>query len=574
MTMTPDPITAPSGAARIRHQIVWSRLIAIVEEQARTLIRAGFSTSTREAGDVSAGVFDPEGRMLAQALTGTPGHINSMARSVKHFLDVFPVSTMRPGDAYITNDPWKATGHLHDFSVVTPLHRDGQVVALFACTTHVVDIGGNGPSPDSGQVYQEGLFVPIMKIASEGVMNDSLLQIVRSNVREPVQVEGDIYALVACNDMACDQLGGLLTEYAMPDLAEVGGFILAASGKAMREAITALPDGTWTNRMRIDGYEDAIDIVATLTVKGDHIHVDYTGTSGLSRYGINCPMSYTEAYTAFGVKCVIAPGIPNNSATLDCVTVSAPEDCIANAPFPCAVVARSTIGQMLPDVVLGCLHQALPETVPAESTGTLWNLRLGAAHGLSESRGAPRTPFMVTTFHSGGAGARPMHDGLSATPFPSGIRNVPIEITESITPLVVWRKELRVDSGGAGRQRGGLGQVMEVASREDAPFTIFARFERVENAPRGREGGTDGAAGRISLVSGGKMRPKGVQIIPAGDRLVVEMPGGGGFGPAADRDLAEIGNDLRRGYITPEAARRDYGITLGADGKPLRTQAN
>ncbi len=571
MTTIPNA-TAVQGADRIRYQIIWSRLVAIVEEQARTLIRAGFSTSTREAGDVSAGVFDPEGRMLAQALTGTPGHINSMARSVKHFLDVFPVDTMKPGDAFITNDPWKATGHLHDFSVVTPLHRDGRVVALFACTTHVVDIGGNGPSPDSGQVYQEGLLIPIMPIASAGVMNDSVLQIVRANVREPVQVEGDIYALVACNDMACGQLEALMGEYAMPDLADVGGFILASSGKAMRDAIARLPDGVWTNHMRIDGYEEPIDIVATLTISGAHIHVDYAGTSGLSRYGINCPMSYTEAYTSFGIKCVIAPAIPNNSATLDCVTVSAPEDCIANAPFPCAVVARSTIGQMLPDVVLGCLHQVLRDTVPAESTGTLWNLRLGAAHGISESRGAPRNPFMITTFHSGGAGARPRHDGLSATPFPSGIRNVPIEITESITPLVFWRKELRVDSGGAGRQRGGLGQVMEVASRDDESFAIFARFERVENAPRGRDGGADGAPGRVSLASGASLRPKGVQIIPAGERLVVEMPGGGGLGDVADRDPEAIETDLRRGYITPEAARRIYGVALDADNRPYRAK--
>ncbi|MBN9887010.1 hydantoinase B/oxoprolinase family protein [Salipiger abyssi] len=541
------------GTDLIQLQVIWSRLIAAVEEQARSLIRAGFSTSTREAGDVSAGVFNTGGEMIAQAVTGTPGHINSMARSVKHFLDVFPAASMSEGDVYITNDPWKATGHLSDLSVVTPVFRNGRFVALFACTTHVVDIGGNGPSPESRDVYGEGLFIPIMKIADRGVMNESLLQLVRANVKEPVQVEGDIFALVACNDVGGQRLLTIMDEYGLSEIDTVGDEIFARSRKAMMEEIGKLPGGTWHNEMTIDGYEHPITLCAAVTVDDTGVHIDMEGTSEASRYGINCPMCYTEAYASFGVKCLVAPRLPNNAATMACITVTAPDDCIANAKFPRPVVARSTIGMFLPDLVFGCFEQAIDDKVPAESTGTLWNIRLGAQPS-GNTRG-----FMVTTFHSGGAGARPALDGLSATPFPSGIRNVPVEVTESITSLVVWRKEFRPDSGGAGRLRGGLGQVMEIGNREDAPLTLYARYERVENPARGRKGGLPGAPGRLSLGSGGKLKAKGVLSIPAGDTVVVEMPGGGGYGAPDERATEALALDLRRGFVTEDAAARHYG---------------
>lgn len=537
----------------IQLQVIWSRLISAVEEQARSLIRAGFSTSTREAGDVSAGVFNTRGEMIAQAVTGTPGHINSMARSVRHFLDVFPMASAQQGDVYITNDPWKATGHLSDLSVVTPIFRGGRAVALFACTTHVVDIGGNGPSPESRDVYGEGLFIPIMKIAERGVMNESLLQIVRANVKEPVQVEGDIFALVACNEIGGKRLLTIMDECGLEEIDTVGDEIFARSRKAMMEEIAKLPRGTWHNKMTIDGFESAIDLCAALTVDDTGIHIDMDGTSEPSRYGINCPMCYTEAYASFGVKCLVAPHLPNNAATMACITVSAPENCIANAQFPRPVVARSTIGMFLPDLVFGCFEQLLDDRVPAESTGTLWNIRLG------QQPDGKHPGFMVTTFHSGGTGARPFLDGLSATPFPSGIRNVPVEVTEAITSLVIWRKEFRPDSGGAGRQRGGLGQTMEIGNRADVPLAFYARYERVENPAKGRQGGSPGHPGRVSLGSGGKLRAKGLQSIPVGDTVVIEMPGGGGSGRPQDRPAEALAHDLRCGYVTPEGAAGDYG---------------
>ena len=551
----------------IEIQILWNRLLSVVEEQAQTLVRTAFSTAAREAGDISAGVFDMKGRMLAQAVTGTPGHINSMARSVVHFLDAFPAETLKDGDILITNDPWKGTGHLFDLTVVTPIFLDERPVALFACTTHVVDIGGLGVSAEGRQIYHEGLYIPLMHLAREGRMNEDLLGIVRANVREPVQVVGDIYALVACNETGGKRLREMMREFNLADLDHLGEEIISRSRRAMAEIIAKLPQGSWTARMTIDGFEAPVTLVATLTIAGDRVLVDYTGTSGLSRYAINCPMCYTEAYTSFGVKAALAPWIPNNTGTLDAVIVTAPENTILNAPHPAAVYARSVMGHMLPDVVYGCLDQALPDTVPAEGTSSLWNLSLLAGHGLTGMEGSAVRAFNVTTFHSGGAGARPQQDGLSATPFPSGVRNVPIEITEAITPLVVWRKELRRGSGGPGRQRGGLGQRMEIANRDATAFGIQARFERGVYPARGRSGGEAGAKGRLSLATGASLAIKGLQIIPAGDRLIVEMPGGGGYGDPFARDPALVARDVRYGLIEPAQAEGEYGVVLTTKGE-------
>ena len=564
---------AANAMTEINLQVMWKRLLSVVEEQAQTLVRTAFSTSSREAGDISAGVFDLDGQMLAQAVTGTPGHINSMARSVKHFLDVFPSETMKEGDSYFTNDPWKGTGHLNDLTIVSPTFKDGRMVALFACTSHLVDIGGLGPSSDGKQVYHEGLFIPIMPLAREGVMDEWVLNLVKANVREPVQVEGDIYALVACNETGSSRLLAMMDEYALNDLDALGEHIIETSRQGMADAINELPKGSWNAEMRIDGYEAPIDLKATLTVGDGEILVDFTGSSGVSEFGINCPLCYTEAYTSFGVKCVVGAAIPNNAGTLDAIRVTAPENTIVNALHPCAVVARASIGHMLPDVVFGCLHQALPDVVPAEGTSNLWNLKLGAGHGMTGPE--TRSPFMMMSFHSGGAGARPHQDGLSATPYPSGVRNVPVEITEAITPLVVWQKEYRENSGGPGRQRGGLGQTMVVANREDGPFGIFATFERVHFPPRGRDGGGEGAKGKLSLTSGDVLRNKGFQSIPKRERLIVEMPGGGGYGDPKSRDPESVAADVRAGFIDRAGAEREYGVVVGEgfDVDQARTDA-
>ena len=539
----------------IRYQVMWDRLTTIVEEQARTLIRTGFSVSTREAGDVSAGVFDLQGRMLAQAVTGTPGHINSMALSVGHFIEKFPIKKMKEGDVFLTNDPWKGTGHLHDIVVVTPTFKNGRVVALFACTTHVVDIGGIGMAPDGKQIYHEGLYIPLMYLFKAGQLNETLIDFVHYNCRESKQVEGDIYALANCNDVGSDRLRAMMVQYKIEDLNELAEIIIESTRNAMRAAISKLPITKTTNTMKIDGYDEEIVLKAKLSVVNDTIVIDYEGSSPISDFGINVPKCYTDAYTSFGVKCVVAPEVPNNAGSLAHIIVKAPEGCILNAPHPCAVVARSSIGHMLPDVVFGCLHKLLPGRVPAEGTSCLWNLRLGAGHGITTrdpNTKLENTTFTAMSFHSGGAGARPNKDGLSATPFPSGVRNVPVEVLEAITPIVIWRKELRQNSGGAGQFRGGLGQRMVVGNREKAEFAIFGTFDRVKNPARGRDGGKPGATGSLTLTSGKKLKGMGRQVIPMGEELIIEMPGGGGYGNPKSRDRKKIMEDIRAGLISAD----------------------
>jgi N-methylhydantoinase B len=561
-----------AALAQIHHQIMWSRLIAVVEEQAQTMIRTAFSTSVREAGDLSAGVFDRHGRMLAQAVTGTPGHVNSMANGVKYFLDVFPLAGMKPGDHYITNDPWLTSGHLHDITVVTPSFYRGEAVGLFANTIHVVDIGGLGMGPDGRQVFEEGLAIPIMQLAREGRMNEDLLRLVRANVREPLQVEGDIYACAACNDEGSRRLIEMMEEFEIANLDRLGDQIIDASRAATLDRICALPRGTYRNSITMDGYDKPLILNAALTIADDGIHVDFAGTSPASAYGINVVLNYCLAYSAFGVKCLVAPDVPNNAGSLEPITVAAPEGCVLNAKRPWPVAARHTVGQMLPDVVAGCLHQAVHGGVPAEGASSLWNPQIFGGGSLvdevEEGTDANELPlFSTVIFHCGGTGARPGKDGLSATSFPSGVRTIPVEATESIAPVVFYRREFREGSGGPGKFRGGLGQSIEIGGAGANPVALLCNFERVKNPARGRDGGGAGAAGLVALRSGKPIRPKGRQTVPARDAIRLSLPGGGGFGDPRTRDPLAVCDDVLDGLITAQEARRDYGVAIDGQGR-------
>ena len=561
-------MSSTATLSTIHQHIMWNRLISVVEEQAQTLVRTAFSTSVREAGDLAAGVFDRQGRMLAQAVTGTPGHINSMAEGVGHFIAKHPVDTMEPGDVFITNDPWFTSGHLHDITVVTPTFYRDRLVGLFANTCHVVDIGGRGFGPDARQVFEEGVTIPILHLFRRGEPNDTLLDLLRANVREPQQVIGDIFSFAAANDTGSHRLQSMMAEFDIKQLDDLAEFIFEQSRQATIKRIRAIEPGTYRNELTMDGYDEPVTLRAALTISDDGIHVDYTGTSPVSSHGINVVLNYTKAYTCFGVKCAVAPDIPNNYGSLLPITFSAPEGCILNAPRPCAVAARHMIGHLLPDTVLGCLHQVLPGGVQAEGASSLWNIQLRGGASVSPDYGytGERPQFELLHFNSGGSGARPHKDGMSATAFPSGVRGMPVEANEAITPVIFWRKEFREDSGGAGAQRGGLGQVIELGGADGMPFDVLAMFERVDNAPRGRNGGGEGATGRVALASGTDLRPKGQQTIPPHDRLRLEMAGGGGFGHPHERPAEQVAEDVRNGIVSVSSARSRYGVALDADG--------
>ena len=556
---------------QIHRQIMWNRLIAVVEEQARIMIRTAFSTTVREAGDLSAGVFDLHGRMIAQAVTGTPGHVNSMAESVGHFLKKFPIETMNAGDHYITNDPWLGTGHLHDLTVVSPAYYQGKIVGLFANTAHVIDIGGLGMGPEGRSVFEEGMYIPIIRCFDRGTPNETFFDFIRAGSRLPVELEGDIYSLCACNDAGARRLVEMMDEFTLDSLEPLAEFIFDHSLRATRAEIARLPEGTFSGEIWSDGYEEPVRLAARMRILGDSIEVDFAGTSGLSSRGINVPPAYCRAYASFGIKCVVAPDIPNNWASLAPFRMVIPDGCILNAPRPYPVSVRHVIGHLLPDLMMGCLHQAVPDRVTAEGASALWNPPLRGGSSVSgQARGNKPVigDFEIITFNSGGTGARPTQDGLNATAFPSGVRTMPVEATENVAPIIIWRKELKPDSGGAGRTRGGTGQIMEIATKGDLEFSVNASFDRIAHAPKGRDGGRDGASGVVKQKSGVTLRTKGYQVIPDGERLILELPGGAGLGNPGTRDPELVARDVRDGLVSIENARSIYRVAIDQNGLP------
>ena len=553
--------TATPKKSTVSNQVMWNRMISVVEEQAQALIRTAFSPSVREAGDLSAGVYDTKGRMLAQAVTGTPGHVNAMADAVAHFIRRIGVENIFEGDVYITNDPWEGTGHLHDITVVTPSFHKGRHVGFLGCTAHIVDIGGRGFGADANSVYEEGLYIPIMKFAERGEVDKTLIAIVRGNVREPDQAVGDFYALATCNEIGHRRLIDMMTEFDLSDLNDIAEFILDNSHRATLECINALPRAQASGEMAIDGYSHPVDLKVSLDIQQDRILCDFAGTSGLDKKGINVPLVYTKAYACFALKCAIAPEIPNNAASLAPFEITAPVDSIVNAVHPAPVALRHVIGHMIPDAVYAALDKILPNTVPAEGAGTLCNFQVSLRPRTDKPASKDAVRAEVLTFNSGGSGARPQLDGLNATAFPSGVMTMPVEATEHTGPVIIWRKELRPDSGGAGRHRGGLGQYMEVGATEDHEFDFSAMFDRVDHPARGRQGGQNGASMTISRSDGSPMKGKGKQFVPAGERVLLAMPGGAGYGDPGERDPQLVKRDLRRGYISAAVAREQYGLS-------------
>ncbi|MGB2356449.1 hydantoinase B/oxoprolinase family protein [Planktomarina sp.] len=547
--------------SKVAYQVMWNRLISVVEEQAQALVRTAFSTSVREAGDLSAGVYDVDGNMLAQAVTGTPGHVNAMADAVPHFIRRIGRDNIHDGDVYITNDPWEGTGHLHDITMVTPSFHDGALVGFFACTAHIVDIGGRGFGADAHSVYEEGLYIPIMKFADKGKVDETLTRIIRGNVREPDQLIGDIYALATCNEIGHRRLVDMMAEFSLADLNGIAEFILVNSRRATLERIAALPQQSASGEMTMDGFDRPITLKVKVSVEGDRIVSDFTGSSDLDKKGINCPLVYAKAYACYALKVAIAPEIPNNAASLAPFEIKAPENSIVNALHPAPVALRHIVGHFVPDAVYDAFDKIVPGLVPAEGAGCLCNFQVSLRPRTDAPAPEDARRSEVLTFNSGGSGARPDHDGLNATAFPSGVMTMPIEATEHAGPVIIWRKELRPDSGGVGKTRGGLGQYMEVGAQEGHEFDIQAMFDRVEHPARGRRGGGAGAPTTISQDDGSAMNGKGKQFVAHGRRVVMAFPGGAGYGDPAERSVELVKRDLARGYISAETASKNYNLS-------------
>jgi N-methylhydantoinase B len=541
-----DPITL---------EVLWNRLISITNEQAAALMRASFTTVVREAGDLSAGVFDAAGNMIAQAVTGTPGHINCMATSVRHFLREYPLESLRPGDTLITNDPWLASGHHHDFTIVTPVFRREKAIGLFANTCHVMDIGGRVFGADAPSIYEEGLAVPIMKLADRGRLNEDLIRIIRANVRVPQTVLGDVYAMISANEVGGKKLLEMMEDHDLSDLEGLSTAIIERSEQSMREAIRAIPDGTYRHEIDMDGFDEPIIVKLAITVDGDRMIADYRGTSPQSGRGINVVYSYCHAYTTYPIKCSVSPEVPNNEGSFRPITVTAPEGSILNCRRPAPVGARHILGHFLSAAVFGALSHVIPDRVVAEGSQGLWNTQFD---GIDE-RGEP---FCYVFFSAGGTGARPTKDGLSATAFPSGIHGVPVELVENVSPLFIECREFIPDSGGPGKFRGGLGQRMVLKVRGGHPSQHSPMYDRIRFAAKGFAGGRDGAKGRIQLDDGTTPHSKTKYILKPGQRVTLELPGGGGFYRPEERDPGAVQADLVDGFVSLARAGEDYRVAI------------
>ena len=539
----------------------WSRLISTVEQQAVALIRTSFTPSVAECGDLSACVFDPRGYMLAQAVTGTPGHINSMARCIMHCLEQYPVEALEPGDVLITNDPWLTSGHHYDVTIVTPVFRKDKLVAFFGNICHTADIGGRPYGPDGQDTYEEGLHIPILKLFQRGQANDDLFRIIRTNVRSPEEVIGDLYSQVAGDAVGGQRLLEFMDEYDLDSIVPLADELIARSERAMREAVAALPDGVYRYGTDTDGFDEPIHLELTISVEGDHLVADYEGTSPEVRQAINVVYNYTEAYTTFGLKCALAPDVPNNEGSFRAVTVKAPEGSVLNCRHPAPTAARHLLGHFLPGLVLAALAPVLPDRAMAEGMAGLWSTNVYGNDPAGRR-------FTLLSFLSGGTGARRGLDGINSTAFPSGVAGIPTEVFEHRSPLVMLEREFRQDSGGAGRWRGGLGHRLVYAGlRLEEPYRLSPFTDRVRFPAPGLEGGLAGAAGLFELSDGTSLHPKTTHTLRPEQQLVIGLPGGGGLGNPKERDPEAVRQDVLDGLVSVEAARELYGVALTDDGE-------
>ncbi len=549
--MTLDPITT---------EVLWNRLLSIANEQQVALMRTAFSTIVRESQDLACAAFDTRGYMIAQSLTGTPGHINPMATGVRHFLAAYPPQALHLGDVLITNDPWQTAGQMNDFTVLNPVFKGETLVGYFANCCHSADIGGRVLSAEAHEVYEEGLRVPITKLFEGGEPNHELFKIIRANVRTPDETIGDLYAQTACNSVGARSLLRMMDEFGLASINPLADEIISRSENAMRSAINQLPNGRYENEVWSDGFEEPICIRVAVTIRDQDIDIDFAGSSPQSQRGINVVMNYTHGYASFAMKAAITPEVPHNEGSFRPVHVSAPRGCILNCVEPAAVGSRHIVGHFLPGAIFGALAAAMPGRLMAGGADPIWlNIFRGTWH-------EPAEPFMLSVFQVGGMGARATKDGLNTTGFPSGVAGVPAEVIETLSPLVQHRRELRTDSGGAGQFRGGLGQTTEISCRT-GPFSVSAMIDRTQFAAQGLAGGGAGALAEFKTDQE-TLQPKRVLRLDANAHVQFAPPGGGGYGDPLTREPQRVLEDVIDGYVSIEAAKRDYGVVVRYLGTP------
>jgi N-methylhydantoinase B len=538
-----DPVTL---------QILWSRLISIADEAAAALLRTSFSTIVRESNDFATVLMDAEGNSLAENSIGIPSFVGLLPRTLKHMLAEYPLEELRPGDVLMTNDPWMGTGHLLDITTAMPVFHQGKLVAFAGATSHMPDIGGTLWSADCTEVFEEGLRIPPTKFLVEGQENREVVRFIRGNVRVPDQVMGDIQAQITAITVCARRVVEFLGDTGLADLTALSATLQARADAAMRQAIAALPDGTWHGTVFADGYEEAeTRIQCAVTIAGDSLSVDYAGTSPQIARGLNSVMNYTYAYTVYPLKCALDPMTPRNEGSYRAIGVTAPEGSILNPRWPAAVNARHLTGLFLSGALYKCLAQIAPGLVVADSASP-------APRPVTTGLDMRGERFSQVLFGSGGMGATQGRDGLNTTAFPTNSGSGSIEAFEASAPILVWGKDLLPDSGGPGQFRGGLGQKIELEVMTDQPVRLSMVSDRMKHPAGGLDGGGAGAPALVQLQDGRKPHPKSRSMLAPGDRLTLHLGGGGGYGDPAARDPMALQRDIADGYVTPEGAQRDY----------------
>ncbi len=558
-----DPVTL---------EILWRRLISIVDESDSAVARTAFSSLLRDAHDYTCMFTDHRGRELAQGTFATPGQSGAMALGIKNLVTKLPPETYKPGDIFITNDPWALAGHLNDVCVLSPIFYKNKLVAFTACVFHHSDIGGR-VSSDNHDVFEEGLFIPLVKLYDGGVLNPSLLEMIRWNVRTPDEVIGDIRSQIAANYVCSEKICQMLKEYEMDDLDDLAEQIINRTERSIREEIEKIPDGIYRAEGRIEqmrGQEEVV-IKAAVEIKGSDIIVDLSGSSPQVNWGGNVVYNFTYAYVFMAIKSMFGPDIPNNEGCARPIQLIAPEGSVVNCRFPAAVAARLVIGHYITEIIYRALAQVVPNKVIAASGGT------PAQMNVFYGRRRDGRPWHSVIIRGGGMGASAISDGNYVYIFPANGANTPIEIFESDTPLLVERRELIPDSGGPGKMKGGLGQreVFKVPDDEYAPLppvNLGIQAGRHILPPEGLFGGKPGAKAQF-LVNGVPGNPFGLTQLKPGDVVTIDAAGGGGYGDPLERDPEMVEWDVLEGYVTLERAREDYGVVIDPETLKVNWEA-
>ncbi len=503
-------------------EVIWRRMISAADEAAKTIQRTSFSTLVNESNDFACVVTDAVGHSLVQNTESIPSFNACLPVTVQHFLQTIGAENMRPGDVYICNDPWVGTGHLNDITVAKPIFRDGRLAAFAASTAHAPDIGGKVRSVVAKELFEEGFQIPAMKLLDRGEADRTLIKLLRAQVRTPDQTEGDLWAQLTGLTLIEARVAALMDEYALPDLTAFGAEIQGRSERAMRAAMAEVPDGRYEAAFDTDGFEHPLHFQCAITVEGDRMKIDLTGTSAQIPRAINCTMNYTFAMASYALKCALLPDVPNNDGIFRCMEVFAPKGTIVNPTYPVSVGGRMATGHYIPALIFQALAPVLPDKIIAACGSPLWSIIQTGV----DKRG--RT-YANTLFFNGGMGALPGKAGESCYSWPSNISNVPVELVERNTPLFVHSKSLREGSGGTGKHPGGEGQEVVFETESDTPIGIIFMAERLKYPAMGLEGGGAGAVGQV-LVDGKPADARADHLLTKGRTITMRTPGGGGYG--------------------------------------------